>query len=261
MKPRRLAPTLLPDPQNLLNSLGIMDILGPFEEPDVRILMPGSSAALESSETDEDLSESGKRKYRSFTIMQKAGFQHTEYVRIMLHLCNAELVISSAFMAHGMWCPGFPDVAEYQSTCHMNAVGALVGIFAALIGIGAVNRFRWRTVIIAWLVMCIIGAVGNLLAVITDGIWLDHLSKMKERTALASGLSGLMLLSSVAVGVCFILTAVMICHYWNSNSPRYQPVGKFSKRSRSVRRRLTRLSSGQERKRIQDKAIKGAHIV
>ncbi|CAJ0579808.1 unnamed protein product, partial [Mesorhabditis spiculigera] len=238
-----------------------MNILGPFDEPNVR-LMPTSSNGVASSETDEDLSASEKRKYKSFTVMQKAGFQHTEYVKIMLHLCNAELAISSGFMAHGMWCPGFADVAEYQSTCHMNAVAALVGIFAALIGIGAVNRFRWRTMLIMWLVMSIIAAVGNLLAVITDGIWLDHLSKMKERTAAASGLSGLMLLSSVAVGVCFILTAVMICHYWNSNSPRYQPVGKFSKRSRSVRRsRLTRLSSGQERKRIQDKAIKGAHIV
>lgn len=97
--------------------------------------------------------------------------------------------------------------------------------------------------LVVWLVCCIISAVGNLLSVITTGIWLDHLSKMKDRTGLVNGLSGFMLLASVAVGsnkvyssiftsniagVCFILTAVMICHYWNSNSPKYQAVGKIA---------------------------------
>jgi hypothetical protein len=48
--------------------------------------------------------------------------------------------------------------------------------------------------------MCIISSVANLLAVITTGVWLDHLSKIKSRTGLANGLSGLMLLGSVLVG-------------------------------------------------------------
>lgn len=61
-----------------------------------------------------------------------------------------------------------------------------------------------------------------------SGIWLDHYSKMKVRTAIGNGLSGFMLLASVALGVCFILTAVMICHYWNSNTTGYQPVQKIA---------------------------------
>jgi hypothetical protein len=72
----------------------------------------------------------------------------------------------------------------------------------------------------------------------------DHLSKLKSRTGLANGLSGLMLLGNVLVGklkffkfkfyyykgVCFILTSVIICHYWASNSTRYQPVGRIAVR-------------------------------
>lgn len=54
--------------------------------------------------------------------------------------------------------------------------------------------------LVTWLVLCIMSAVGDLLSVITAGIWLDHLSKMKDRTGLVSGLSGMMLLAAVAVG-------------------------------------------------------------
>lgn len=56
-----------------------------------------------------------------------------------------------------------------------------------------------------WLIMCIISSVANLLAVITTGVWLDHLSKIKSRTGLANGLSGLMLLGSVLVGKLNVL--------------------------------------------------------
>ncbi|PAV58020.1 hypothetical protein WR25_05190 isoform B [Diploscapter pachys] len=172
----------------------------------------------------------------------------------MVHLCRAEIVISLCFLLHGVYCPGYPEEAEYQSTCHMNTVAALCGTLTGALGIGAVHRYRWRTMLVVWLVCCIISAVGNLLSVITTGIWLDHLSKMKDRTGLVNGLSGFMLLASVAVGVCFILTAVMICHYWNSNSPKYQAVGKIAKRARSVRRRLSRMKSGE-------KTAKGYHVV
>ncbi|RCN23874.1 hypothetical protein ANCCAN_30437 [Ancylostoma caninum] len=140
----------------------------------------------------------------------------------------------------------------------MNTVAALVGLLTGALGLGAVHRYRWRTMLMMWLVCCIISAVGNLLAVITTGIWLDHLSKMKDRTGLVNGLSGFMLLSSVAVGVCFILTAVMICHYWNSNSPKYQPVGKIAKRTR-LRRRLSRMKSGE--KKEARPVSKGYHVV
>lgn len=140
----------------------------------------------------------------------------------MIHLCRTELVISVIFLIHGLYCPGFPDVAEYQSTCHMNTVAALVGLLTAGLGFGAVNRSeaapsrspshfrcRWQSMLMMWLVCCIISAVGNLLAVITTGIWLDHLSKMKERTGLVNGLSGFMLLSSVAVGQSFRLSFLL----------------------------------------------------
>ncbi|CAI4227543.1 unnamed protein product [Auanema sp. JU1783] len=232
-----------------------MDLLRPFEEPDLRIIMPGTM----SSETEEEMSASERRRYKAYTVMQRSGFQHTEYVKIMIHLCRAEILISFAFLVHGIYCPGYPKEAEYQSTCHMNTVAAIVGLVTGALGLGAVHRYRWRTMLMMWLVFCIISAVGNLLAVITTGIWLDHLSKMKDRTGLVNGLSGFMLLGSVAVGVCFILTAVMICHYWNSNSPKYQPVGKIAKRSRSVRRRLSRMKSVE--KKESKNSNKGYHIV
>jgi hypothetical protein len=104
------------------------------------------------------------------------------------------------FLAHGISCPGFHDVSEYQGTCHINVLAALVGLFTGGVGLGAVNRFRWKNVLVMWLIMCIISSVANLLAVITTGVWLDHLSKMKERTGIANGLSGMMLLGSVLVG-------------------------------------------------------------
>uniref|UniRef100_A0AC35U615 Claudin-16 n=1 Tax=Rhabditophanes sp. KR3021 TaxID=114890 RepID=A0AC35U615_9BILA len=204
-----------------------------------------------SSESDDEVyleSSNTRRRYKAYTVMQRSGFQHTEYIQVMLHLCKAEIFISSCFLIHGMACPGFQTEAAYQGTCHMNIVAALVGIFTGGLGLGAVHRFRWRTMLIMWLLMCIISAVGNLLAVITTGVWLDHLSKMKERTGMVNGLSGMMLLGSVLVGVCFILTAVIICHYWVSNSAKYQTVGRIAKKPKNLRRRTSRPGSGSERR-------------
>jgi len=81
---------------------------------------------------------------------------------------------------------------------------------------------------------------------------LDHLSKLKTRTGLANGLSGMMLLGSVLVGVCFILTSVLLCHYWASNSTKYQAVGRIAKRSHQVlmRRRSSKPGSGGEKMKI-----------
>ncbi|CAB3406041.1 unnamed protein product [Caenorhabditis bovis] len=237
-----------------------MGLLRPsFDEP--AQLMPGPMT----SEEEEEFSSNERRRYKAYTVMQKAGFQHTEYAQIMVNLCRAEIVLSLMFLAHGTTCPGYPHEAEYQSTCHMNTVSAIVSLLTGAVGLGAVHRYRWRTMLILWLVFCIMSSVGSLLAVITTGIWLDHYSKMKVRTGLGNGLSGFMLLASVALGVCFILTAVMICHYWNSHSARYQPVGKIAKRSRSLRRRLSRAKSIDNKKDAKPPTNvskdKGYHIV
>lgn len=190
--------------------------------------------------------------------MQKSGFQHTDYVSIMVNLCRAEILISLCFLAHGLTCPGYAKESEYQSTCHMNVVAAVVGTATGGFGLGVVHKFRWKMMLVMWLVLSIMSAVGDLLSVITAGIWLDHLSKMKDRTGLINGLSGMMLLAAVAVGVCFILSSVMICHYWNSTSTKYQAIGKVSKRSRSLRRRVSRPSTSLSKVRSEKK---GYHIV
>ncbi|KAI6229138.1 hypothetical protein M3Y99_01154500 [Aphelenchoides fujianensis] len=203
---------------------------------------------------DSPLNAAPRRRYQAYTVIQRSGFQHTEYVQIITHLCKAEILISLVFLAHGLSCPGFQEDNVYQGTCHINVLAALVGIFTGGVGLGAVHRFRWKNVLVMWLIMTIISSVANLLAVITTGVWLDHLSKMKERTGIANGLSGMMLLGSVLVGVCFILTAVLICHYWASNSTKYQAVGRMAKRTRSIRRRSSRTSSGTERSRSQPKS-------
>lgn len=65
--------------------------------------------------------------------------------------------------------------------------------------------------LVMWLIMCIISSVANLLAVITTGVWLDHLSKLKSRTGIANGLSGMMLLGSVLVGRYLFLFFSIIC--------------------------------------------------
>ncbi|VDN89711.1 unnamed protein product [Brugia pahangi] len=234
-----------------------MELLKTLEDPTLRIV----------SETDEDvLLEEGKtrmRRYKAYTVMQKSGFQHTEqaFIFLMINLCRVEIVVSLGFLIHGFTCPGFAQESAYQGTCHMNVVAAVVGATTGCIGLGVVHRYRWKMMLIMWLVLCIISAVGNLLSVITTGIWLDHLSKMKSRTGLVNGLSGMMLLCSVAIGVCFILNAVMICHFWNFNSQKYQAVGKISKRPRSLVRRTSRTSSGTERKARSEKFAKGYHIV
>ncbi|KJH52700.1 hypothetical protein DICVIV_01161 [Dictyocaulus viviparus] len=59
---------------------------------------------------------------------------------IMVLLCRAELAISLAFLVHGLGCPGYPEEAEYQSTCHMNTVAALVGLLTGALGLGAVHK-------------------------------------------------------------------------------------------------------------------------
>uniref|UniRef100_A0A914I5Q4 Uncharacterized protein n=1 Tax=Globodera rostochiensis TaxID=31243 RepID=A0A914I5Q4_GLORO len=206
-----------------------------------------NSSCHESEDEFAAMSPTARRNYKAYTVMQKSGFQHTEYVQILANLCKAELCISLLFLIHGLSCPGFAEERSYQSTCHINVLSALVGIFTGGLGLGAVHRFRWRTMLVMWLIMCIISAVANLLAVITTGIWLDHLSKLKSRTGIVNGLSGLMLLGSVLVGVCFILTSVIICHYWASNSAKYQAVGRMAKRMRSLRRRTSKPGSGTER--------------
>ncbi|KAL7078404.1 hypothetical protein ACQ4LE_002184 [Meloidogyne hapla] len=185
----------------------------------------GSSMALSSPQI--------RRKFKAYTVMQRSGFQHTEYVQILTHLCKAEIFISAIYGVHGLYCPGFQQESAYHGTCHINVLSSLVGLFTGGMGLGAVHRFRWRTMLVCWLIMCIISSVANLLSVITTGVWLDHLSKLKSRTGLANGLSGLMLLGNVLVGVCFILTSVIICHYWASNSTRYQPVGRIAKKTLS----------------------------
>ncbi|VDK72763.1 unnamed protein product [Litomosoides sigmodontis] len=240
-----------------------MELLKTLEDPTLRIVHKAASQM--SSETDEDvLLEEGKsrmRHYKAYTVMQKSGFQHTDYLSIMINLCRVEIAVSLGFLIHGFACPGFAQESAYQGTCHMNVVAAVVGATTGCIGLGVVHRYRWKMMLIMWLVLCIISAVGNLLSVITTGIWLDHLSKMKSRTGLVNGLSGMMLLCSVAIGVCFILNAVMICHFWNFNSQKYQAVGKVSKRPRSIVRRTSRTSSGTERKTRSEKSAKGYHIV
>ncbi|VDM95534.1 unnamed protein product [Thelazia callipaeda] len=234
-----------------------MELLKTLEDPTLRIV----------SETDEDVwleeGKSQKRRYKAYTVMQKSGFQHTDYLSIMVNLCRVEIAVSLCFLLHGFTCPGFAQEAAYQGTCHMNVVAAVVGISSGSIGLGVVHRYRWKMMLIMWLVLCIISAVGNLLSVITTGIWIDHLSKMKSRTGIVNGLSGMMLLCSVAIGVCFILNAVMICHFWNFNSQKYQAVGKISKRSRSrsLRRRISRTGSGTDRKARAEKLARGYHIV
>uniref|UniRef100_A0A2Q4TL01 Uncharacterized protein n=1 Tax=Caenorhabditis japonica TaxID=281687 RepID=A0A2Q4TL01_CAEJA len=50
-----------------------MGLLRPsFEEPTAR-LMPGQVT----SEEEEEFSSSERRRYKAYTVMQKAGFQHT----------------------------------------------------------------------------------------------------------------------------------------------------------------------------------------
>ncbi|KAI1713691.1 hypothetical protein Ddc_11843 [Ditylenchus destructor] len=239
----------------------MLDFLRPIQDPNLRIMIPdkhyggagtsnGSQISSANDESEEGENEPilesprARRHYKAYTVMQRSGFQHTEYVQIITNLCKAEILISFMFLIHGLSCPGFPDESSYQGTCHINVLSALVGLFTGGMGLGAVNRFRWKTVLVMWLIMCIISSVANLLAVITTGVWLDHLSKLKTRTGMANGLSGMMLLGSVLVGVCFILTAVLICHYWASNSAKYQAVGRIAKRARSLRRRTSRASSG-----------------
>ncbi|CAD5226196.1 unnamed protein product [Bursaphelenchus xylophilus] len=226
------------------------------------------NSPMTSDDTDDDTildSPPVRRRYQAYTVMQRSGFQHTEYVQIITHLSKAEILISLVFMCHGLSCPGFQTDSVYQSTCHINVLAALVGIFTGGVGLGAVHKFRWKNMLVMWLIMCIISSVANLLAVITTGVWLDHLNKMKERTGIANGLSGMMLLGSVLVGVCFILTAVLICHYWASNSSKYQAVGRMAKRTRSVRRRSSRNSgtdrSGRSSRLERMPSIKQYHIV
>ncbi|CAG9531704.1 unnamed protein product [Cercopithifilaria johnstoni] len=240
-----------------------MELLKTLEDPTLRIVHKAASQM--SSETDEDIlleeGQSRMKRYKAYTVMQKSGFQHTDYLSVMINLCRVEIAVSLGFLIHGFTCPGFAQESAYQGTCHMNVVAAVVGATTGCIGLGVVHRYRWKMMLIMWLVLCIISAVGNLLSVITTGIWLDHLSKMKSRTGLVNGLSGMMLLCSVAIGVCFILNAVMICHFWNFNSQKYQAVGKFSKRPRSLIRRTSRTSSGTERKARSEKFVKGHHVV
>lgn len=232
----------------------MLDFLAPLTDPSVRIMVPELPyCSSRSSETDDELIDvrARQRRYKAYTVMQRAGFQHTEYVSILLHLCRAEILVSLGFLVHGAVCPGFQEESAYQSTCHINVLSALVGIFTGGLGLGAVHRIRYKSMLVGWLVMCILSAVANLLAVITTGVWLDHLNKLKHRTGMANGLSGMMLLCSVLVGVCFILSSVIICHYWVSNSTKYQTVGRVAKRQRTIRRRTSRASgtaSGSEKK-------------
>lgn len=244
----------------------MLNFLRPVQDSSLRIMIPGDVEKgynqrnnwSSCNESEEELAQhspstaGNRRKFKSYTVMQRSGFQHTEYVQILTHLCKAEIFISLLYGIHGISCPGFSQENAYQGTCHINVLSSLVGLFTGGMGLGAVHRFRWRTMLASWLIMCIISAVANLLAVITTGVWLDHLSKLKTRTGLANGLSGLLLLGSVLVelfsGVCFILTSVLICHYWASNSTRYQPIGRIAKKNRALRRRSSKAAgSGTER--------------
>uniref|UniRef100_A0A915BFU4 Uncharacterized protein n=1 Tax=Parascaris univalens TaxID=6257 RepID=A0A915BFU4_PARUN len=119
-----------------------MDLLRTLEDPALRLVQKGANQL--SSETDEDtLIEEGcsqRRRYKAYTVMQKSGFQHTEYVSIMVNLCRAEIAISLGFFFHGISCPTYAHETEYQSVCHMNVVAAVVGTFTGAVGLGVVHR-------------------------------------------------------------------------------------------------------------------------
>ncbi|KJH52699.1 hypothetical protein DICVIV_01160 [Dictyocaulus viviparus] len=55
---------IMPNPVRNLR----MDLLRPFEEPDLRIIMPNPV----SSETDEEISASERRRYKAYTVMQRS---------------------------------------------------------------------------------------------------------------------------------------------------------------------------------------------
>ena len=62
------------------------------------------------------------------------------YASIMINLCRAEILISLCFLAHGLSCPGYAKESEYQSTCHMNVVAAVVGTATGGFGLGVVYK-------------------------------------------------------------------------------------------------------------------------
>ncbi|KAI6238190.1 hypothetical protein M3Y99_00717300 [Aphelenchoides fujianensis] len=204
---------------------------------------------------DSPLNAAPRRRYQAYTVIQRSGFQHTEYVQIITHLCKAEILISLVFLAHGLSCPGFQEDNVYQGTCHINVLAALVGIFTGGVGLGAVHRFRWKNVLVMWLIMTIISSVANLLAVITTGVWLDHLSKMKERTGHcerterhdAAGLRPRRRLLHPDGRPHLPLLGVQLHEV---------PGGRaaWPSEQRSIRRRSSRTSSGTERSRSQPKS-------
>lgn len=59
----------------------------------------------------------------------------------MINLCRAEILISLCFFAHGFTCPGYDNESEYQSTCHMNVVAAVVGTATGGFGLGVVHKY------------------------------------------------------------------------------------------------------------------------
>ncbi|KAH7729306.1 Protein F37C4.4 a [Aphelenchoides avenae] len=122
----------------------VINFIRPATDPDLRIMIPErTNGSQHSTESDDEVlveSPRPRRHYKTYTIMQRSGFQHTEYVQIITHLCKAEILISTFFLAHGFTCPGYKDELEYQGTCHINVLSALVGIFTGGMGLGAVHR-------------------------------------------------------------------------------------------------------------------------
>ena len=71
----------------------------------------------------------------------------------------------------------------------------------------ALTKYRWKTMMVASLIMAIISSVGSLVVVVNLAVWLDHLGKMdKEKKVPLDGsgvvrsLSVFLLLIAVAAG-------------------------------------------------------------
>lgn len=156
--------------------------------------------------------------------------RQNDVLQLIYHLARCQILFSVAFIIYGIL--KFEDYQsssnepDYGRMCAASLVAGCLGSTAGFLGLWAVYKFRWRGLMVAYLVAGILGSVAYLLLLIYMAAWMGILEKYDRAEKNVSKNNPdadsttvfyvylMALLLCVGTGVCFIISSAFICHLW-----------------------------------------------
>lgn len=137
----------------------------------------------------------------TYSVANKAkGLLKSELLHIMCHLAKCELFFSSVLFFYGLIRPWYSMVKTYADLCTVSTLAGVAGVFTGLFGFAAICKFRWKCLMVVYLVLSILSSVTDLLVLIFASVWLGDLGKLTSPIKFMLHITITLLLLSVAIG-------------------------------------------------------------